>query len=144
MRSDAVAECGLIYLSGGNPHHLAEVMAGSAVWTAIAAAWRNGAALAGCSAGAMALAQTVAALRGQQARPGLNVVNGWCILPHFDRYFGSRPLPQMPPETVVVGIDEETALMGLPGQWEVRGRGTVTVFGQGDPAIFKAGSVISL
>ena len=46
---------GLVYLSGGDPHHLAATLRDSALWDAIVAAWQAGAALAGCSAGAMAL-----------------------------------------------------------------------------------------
>ena len=45
---EAVGGAGLIYLSGGNPAHLAQSMRGSAVWDAIVAQWRAGAALAGC------------------------------------------------------------------------------------------------
>ena len=47
---------GLIYLSGGNPAYFADTLRDTAVWAAIVAAHRAGAALAGCSAGAMALA----------------------------------------------------------------------------------------
>lgn len=46
---------GLVYLSGGDPHHLAATLKGSRLWEAVVAAWHGGAALAGCSAGAMAL-----------------------------------------------------------------------------------------
>ena len=50
-----VEGAGLVYLSGGDPHHLASTLRGSLVWDAVLAAWHGGAALAGCSAGAMAL-----------------------------------------------------------------------------------------
>lgn len=50
-----VAGAGLIYLSGGNPGFLARTLVGTLVWQAIEREWRQGAALAGCSAGAMAL-----------------------------------------------------------------------------------------
>src|SRR5262245_13661337 len=46
---------GLIYLSGGDPLFLADTLRDTLLWRAIDAAWRGGAALAGCSAGAMAL-----------------------------------------------------------------------------------------
>ena len=52
-----VAGAGLVYLSGGNPGYLAHTLAGTAVWQAILEAWRSGAALAGCSAGACALSR---------------------------------------------------------------------------------------
>ena len=50
-----VANAGLIYLSGGNPRHLASTLIDTPLWDAILEAWRAGASLAGCSAGAMAL-----------------------------------------------------------------------------------------
>ena len=58
-----VAGAGLVYLSGGNPSYLAETLRGSVVWAAIVEAWRGGAALAGCSAGAMAMGSWVPSLR---------------------------------------------------------------------------------
>ena len=51
-----VAGAGLIYLSGGSPALLADTLRDTALWRAIVAAWEGGAALAGCSAGAMAMA----------------------------------------------------------------------------------------
>ena len=48
---------GLVYIAGGDPGFVVEMLRASAVWKAIASAWRAGAALAGSSAGAMALCQ---------------------------------------------------------------------------------------
>jgi len=45
------------YLVGGDPGHTATTLRESAVWRAIVAAWRGGAALAGSSAGAMAMGE---------------------------------------------------------------------------------------
>ena len=47
--AELVAGAGLVYLSGGNPGYLAATLRGTLVWEAILAAWRGGAALAGCS-----------------------------------------------------------------------------------------------
>ena len=54
---EAAAGAGLVYIAGGDPGWVVEVLRASPVWTAIAAAWRSGAALAGSSAGAMALCE---------------------------------------------------------------------------------------
>ena len=54
--AQAVGEADLIYLSGGKPDHLLRALAGSPVWAAALAAHARGAALVGCSAGAMVLA----------------------------------------------------------------------------------------
>ena len=146
-----VAGAGLVYLSGGNPDHLVRTLRDTAVWTAILAAWRSGAALAGCSAGAMALAATVAPVRRRGPGPallGLGVVPGVEVLPHFDRFSSWQPdlagrrVAAAVPGVRVVGIDEDTALVGgLPdrpwdggpggagNRWQVLGRRSVWLLG---------------
>src|SRR5829696_4947549 len=51
----AIGEADVVYLSGGRPRHLIEVLRGSPLGAAVAAANARGAVVAGCSAGAMAL-----------------------------------------------------------------------------------------
>ncbi len=84
---------GLIYLSGGNPAYLADTLRGSLVWVAIVEEWQKGAALAGCSAGAMALTGRVPNIRRPEAEPrvGLGAVPKLWVLPHFDRLQGWAP-----------------------------------------------------
>jgi hypothetical protein len=113
----------------------AATLRGTAVWRAIERAWQGGAALAGCSAGAIALTDHVPDLRHPltPAEPGLAVVPGLRVLPHFDRFAGRLPdglltrLVDTPPGVTVVGVDEDTALVGGPGEWEVVGRQSVWV-----------------
>lgn len=129
----AFTGAGLVYLSGGSPGHLADTLRGSLVWSAIQAAWLGGASLAGCSAGAMALGGYVPDFRHPQrgGTDGLGVVPDLRVLPHFDRYsrmipdFALKPLVTQ--GAVVVGIDEDTALVSEgpseDGLWEFRSRG---------------------
>lgn len=119
---------GLVYLSGGDPRFLAETLLGSAVWAAIEAAWQAGAALAGCSAGAMAMCAQVPDVKSgsRSSVPGLSVVPHLLVTPHFDR-FGARLLRASAQlntaEGVLrIGIDEDTALVGGPYAWRVLGR----------------------
>lgn len=79
---------GLIYLSGGSPTRLAKALRGTAVGAAIETAWRGGAALAGCSAGAMALTAWVPSLRrpGTHPEQGLGFVPHLRVIPHFDKF----------------------------------------------------------
>jgi cyanophycinase-like exopeptidase len=124
---------GLIYLSGGNPGFLAETLRGTAVWSAIEATWRGGAALAGCSAGAMAMAEQVPTLRHPFLgdTPGLALLPGLRVLPHFDKLAGwvpdlaTRPFMHGTDDVTLLGIDEETALVGGPDVWTVRGHRSV-------------------
>jgi len=146
-----VAGAGLIYLSGGNPAFLTQTLQGTAVWAAIVDAWRGGSALAGCSAGAMALSASVPEIRQplRDARPGLGVVPMVEVLPHFDRLRSwraglvQRRVASAPDGVQVLGIDEDTAVVGGldgwgetdpagPGSsWRVLGRGSAWRFGSG-------------
>lgn len=132
--ADTVAGAGLVYLSGGNPAYLARTLKGTLVWEAILAEWRAGASLAGCSAGAIVLGGYVPDFRHPKrgGEDGLGVVPDLRVLPHFDRYsrmipdFAMRPL--VSDTAVVVGIDEDTALLGEApedgtGPWQFRSRG---------------------
>lgn len=146
-----VAGAGLVYLSGGNPKFLAETLRGTAVWAAIEREWRAGAALAGCSAGAMALASAVPDVRHPLAGPpvdGLGVVPHLSVVPHFDR-FGSRLLGamashQLPDGVRRVGVDEKTALVGGPSSWAVVGAASAWLLDDDGRHEHPAGSVVTL
>jgi cyanophycinase len=133
-----IASADLVYLSGGKPAHLLETLAGSASGDAILAATARGAAVAGCSAGAMVLG-------GRQLRVGarsflqlpvgwdqaLGAVPGILVVPHYDAVPEALIAPIVlaaPTGTTVVGIDEDTAAVGRDGAWQVLGRGRVTVW----------------
>jgi cyanophycinase len=125
-----VAGAGLVYLSGGNPGFLADTLRDTKVWSAIVEAWQGGAALAGCSAGAMAMTTWVPSLRHprQGGTNGLGLLPHLRVIPHFDFFAAKVPdlltrflLPHDPAITVI-GIDEETALVGGPSEWTVQGR----------------------
>jgi len=124
---------GLIYLSGGDPNYLVDTLADTLVWRAIEATWRAGAALAGCSAGAMALGSWVPSLRHPRngTTQGLGLVKRLGVLPHFDAFAARVPdffaRFVLPDENLitVVGIDEQTALVGGPTSWTVQGRASV-------------------
>src|SRR5262245_3730085 len=76
----------LIYFSGGNPGYLYETMKGSRAWTAMQKAWSKGAVYAGCSAGAMILANRIPSFRLFGTVEGFGVVPAQFILPHFDAF----------------------------------------------------------
>jgi cyanophycinase len=128
-----VAGAGLVYLSGGDPGYLASTLRETAVWGAIVAAWRGGAALAGCSAGAMALTAWVPRLRqpGREGTAGLGLLPHMRVIPHFDlfaargREWLDRFLLPYELGVTVVGVEEETALVGGPENWTVQGRQSV-------------------
>ncbi len=146
-----VEGAGLIYLSGGNPGYLAETLRDTAVWSAILAAWSTGAALAGCSAGAMVFSSWVPSLRHPRegGTQGLDLLPHLRVIPHFDA-FASR-IPDMltrflmphDPSIAVIGIDEETALVGGPRDWVVQGRASAWRLGEGSREEFASGTSLT-
>ncbi len=131
--AELIHGAGLIYLSGGDPNYLAETLRGSLVWSTIEATWRGGAALAGCSAGAMALGAWIPSLRHPKkgSTSGLGLLPHLGVVPHFDAFAARVPdlltrfvLPDEATMTVV-GVDEKTALVGGPTEWTVQGHQSV-------------------
>jgi len=123
------------YLVGGDPGLVAQVLRGSAVWRAMFAAWRDGASLAGSSAGAMALCshtlvRAVWPNRFNRRPAGaLGLLARTAVLPHFDT-FGHRWVESAQaaaPELTLLGIDERSAAMWREGTWSAMGPGSVTV-----------------
>lgn len=140
---------GLVYFSGGNPNFLAKTLRDTQTWNVIHEHWRNGTALAGCSAGAMAIADHIPNLRapwGEQTS-GLGVLPHIRVLPHFDRMFARIPdffqkFMHVPAGVTVVGIDEDTALVGGPFDWQVQGRQSVWVLTDGHRIEYPSGSTL--
>ncbi len=145
---------GLFYLTGGDPGLVVDVLRASPVWRAIAAAWRGGAALAGSSAGAMALGEWTLVRRaypshaGRRYKPALDLVPGAAIAPHFET-FGHRWVDSVlagPPTeaVVIVGIDEQSAALWDGRGWTARGAGRVTVVTSRDRGVYQPGTPVQL
>ena len=125
-----IGKAGLIYFSGGDPVHLAEVFSDTPMWEAIAQAWHEGASLAGCSAGAMAFGGTIMGIRRSHHSAGLGIVPGIEVIPHYDKMLGWLPervtafVLRPDAETTLIGIDENTALI-CTDKWQSYGRGKI-------------------
>jgi cyanophycinase len=148
--AQAVGEADLVYLSGGKPSHLLHALDGTAVGRALAAAHDRGAALAGCSAGAMALAGHAFDFRVRlmpfplRWGSGLGFAKGVSVVPHYDAWpepFTALIAFQAPRGSVVLGIDEDTAVVGRDGGWQVHGAARVTVWRGHRRERFRAGEV---
>ena len=142
---------GFFYLVGGDPGLVAQVLAGSRVWAAIFEAWLDGAALAGSSAGAMALCSHTL-IRASwpnrfNRRPAeaVGLVPGTAVLPHYDT-FGHRWLESARrelPDVTLLGIDERTAAVWSRDVWNAAGPGAVTVIKGSKTATFTTGTTIA-
>ena len=143
---------GFFYLVGGDPGLVAKVLRGSVVWRAIFEAWREGAALAGSSAGAMALcSHTLVMARWPHhfsRRPveALGVVPKTAVLPHFNT-FGERWVESAhatAPDLDLLGIDERSAAVWTAGrEWRAAGPGAVTVIKRSKVVRSTSGELVS-
>jgi cyanophycinase len=137
----------LIYMLGGFPGFLAQTLSGSRAWQACLDAYAHGAVLAGSSAGAMVLCQHVYDPDGRQTMPGLNLIPNACVLPHHNT-FGrgwARRLQQALPGALLIGIDEQTGMLGDPaGAWTVWGAGQVILYRGSDIQPYASGALFTL
>ena len=126
-----------VYLSGGSPLHLRSVLKGSTVWQALLEAWRDGAVVAGSSAGAMAMCDPMIDPRGGALTVGLGLVEELAVLPHYDADFDHLSVHSKAHRTITLAagrfpiacIPERTALIRDPdGSWRQAGAGDVKVF----------------
>lgn len=147
---ELVEGAGLIYLSGGNPNFLAETLRDTRLWAAIEEQWRTGAALAGCSAGAMVMAAWVPTIRHPRegGTPGLGLLSHLRVIPHFDAFLKRMPdvttrfLVGQDDTVTVVGVDEDTAIVGGLEEWIVRGQGSAWVLTGKERREFRVGETL--
>jgi cyanophycinase len=129
---EEIKSAGLIYFSGGDPVHLAEVFADTPMWQAIVQAWHEGASLAGCSAGAMAFGRKIIGIRRSHITEGLGLIPDIEVIPHYDKFLGWLPdrvtaaIVRKDANTALLGIDENTAVV-LTDQWRKYGTGKVHI-----------------
>ena len=134
---DAINNSALMYMSGGDPHHLATTLIDTPLWSAILSNWASGASLAGCSAGAMVLSSQIPNFRLTKSPPtqGLNLLPNIRVIPHFNKFFrwipesAAKVLLHVPSDAILIGVDEMTAIVKRAGadHWVVVGDAKVHV-----------------
>jgi len=108
-----LARADIIHFPGGDPDLIPAILPGSLAWAAIRRAHAAGAALAGSSAGAMALAAWCWTPSG--GAPGLGVVVGLLVVPHADEASWADALLRFgnwaPAGLGAIGLGEQTAII---------------------------------
>lgn len=147
---DAISDADVIVLTGGVPNRLVAALGASPVWDAILERWRQGAGLAGSSAGAMSLFAWRIRLYPPNPLdliPGLGPFDGYVTAPHFSRFRAGRwaaSLRRRFGDLGVLGLDEGTAVVGRGGRFTVAGSGAVTIIEDGRMTVHRAGSLLDL
>lgn len=147
-------DAALVYFSGGNPARLAAALRGSAFWERLRAAMREGLPYAGCSAGVAALTDRTYDSDTESFetmwQPGLGFVRRMLFGPHWDIVdtwvAGARNfiVASVEDGEVFVGLDEDTAMVGDGGTWDVLGRGRIHVLREGSWTSFGDGDAFEL
>jgi cyanophycinase-like exopeptidase len=148
----ALAAADLIHLPGGDPDVVVAILERSVAWRSIAAARSRGAVVAGASAGAMALGEWTWTRAG--GRPGLGVVRGLVVAPHFEgverRRWEAERTALGRTDLGILGLDERTGVLSGPGAgattaWRVAGAGRATWIGPGaEPVVADDGETVEL
>ena len=138
-----VTESALIYMSGGDPHYLPNTLRGTPVLEAIIKNWKSGGSLGGCSAGAMVMSSKIPHFRISSNSPtdGFNLLPNLRVIPHFNKFFkwipdsAAKVLLDTPGDSILLGIDEKTALVRRSGEqaWRAYGEAKVHIL-KGLPA----------
>ena len=78
---------------------------------------------------------------------GFGLVPGSTIIPHYDAFpeaLAALFVLQAPRRLTALGIDEDTALVGRDGAWQVHGPGRVTVWRGGRRQRHRRGDVFPI
>jgi len=151
--ADQIDGAGLIYLSGGDPHYLAETLINTPVYEAIIRNWQAGSSLAGCSAGAMAMGPEIPHFRKLKeiGSPGFGLVPHIRTIPHYNKFFKWIPdaavqiFLKAPAGIQIVGIDEDTAMVSRDlKHWTVFGHASVHLLNSDQPSKHGAGAEVLL
>lgn len=135
----------LVYLTGGDPGHLLEVLDGSALLDGLKRILRRGAVVAGSSAGAMVMGSWMGF---RDWRAALGIVPNIAVLPHHERSdldsTAARLTAALPSGVAVLGVDVGTACLSGPDGWTVAGDGAVVLYMDGGWERFEGGASVPL
>ncbi|MGZ5288789.1 MAG: Type 1 glutamine amidotransferase-like domain-containing protein [Actinomycetota bacterium] len=151
----ALEDASVAFFSGGNPAYLSAVLVGTPFWSALLAAMDDGLAYAGCSAGVACLGDIAPDSAREEFdetfwQPGLKLFPGFWFGPHWDALDGFAPgltdfiVSEVPPGATLVGIDENTALVGDGRRWDIVGVGGTHILIDGEWAHHEPGGSLDL
>ena len=153
--ADRVREASVVYFSGGNPAYLAATLNGTALWQAVLSGLDRGMGYIGCSAGMAALGRmapdsTVDEFSPELWADGLRLFPRTWFGPHWDALDTYVPGlvahidASVPADELLIGVDEQTAVVGDGARWQVMGVGSVHVRDGADWQTLAAGESVTL
>jgi cyanophycinase len=136
MIAERVVGASLVYFSGGNPAYLAASLRNTALWRTVMGGLDRGMGYIGCSAGMACLGRRAPDSSVDEFTPelwqeGLGLFPRVWFGPHWDVLDRFAPglvdhiTSTVPSDELLVGVDEQTALVGDGENWRVIGNGGV-------------------
>lgn len=151
---DRLNGASVIYFSGGNPWHLAEAIRDTPFLDRMLSRLDAGMAFAGCSAGVACLTGSTFDSDSDDFKavfkPGLGLIENALFGPHWDMIDTWIPgatafiVASVPPGAALVGLDEQTAMLGDGRRWEVIGAASIHVLLDGAWSTHGAGEAFEL
>jgi len=148
---DALAAPDIVVLTGGHPWLLHARLDRSPVLERILDLWHSGVPLSGSSAGAIALCewrQYLKPPRPFRLVPGaFRVLPGTAAAPHFDRYGlhrWARAVSRRYPKLRILGLNDQTALVGRGDEFTVVGQHDVAMVQGGRATRFPVGATLEV
>ena len=142
------------YFSGGNPAYLARTLEDTPFWNRLLERLVVGMGYAGCSAGVACLTETTFDSASEtfdaMYASGLGLIPRTVFAPHWDIVdswiagASDYILGSVPDGYVFVGLDEDTAMLGDGGAWEVTGKSGIHVRRDGAAATYHDGDRFDL
>lgn len=143
-----------VYFSGGNPAYLSATLAESDFLDSMLKQLDRGMAYAGCSAGVACLNELTfdsdTTDVGEVFKPGLGLVPRAFFAPHWDIVDTWMPgatefiVASVPEDSVFIGLDEDTAMMGRGSSWAVLGKSGIHVKKDGAWTTYRHGDGFEL
>jgi cyanophycinase len=144
----------VVYFSGGNPAYLARTLEDSPFWNRLLERLVEGMGYAGCSAGVACLTETTFDSASEtfdaMYATGLGLIPRTVFSPHWDIVDSWIPgasdfiLGSVPEGYTFVGLDEDTAMLGDGGSWEVSGKSGIHVQVEGERTTYREGNRFEL
>jgi cyanophycinase len=142
---DRLEDADMVYLTGGDPAHLLETLAGSAFLDGLRGALARGAIVAGSSAGAMVMGEWMSYRGWTRA---LGMLRAIAVLPHHERSDPDAVAAELdasaPGGLTVLGVDAKSCCLGGPEGWEVLGPGSVRLYTEGGWRRYGSGDLVPL
>jgi cyanophycinase len=137
--AERIRKANFVYLSGGKPDYLLSTLRDTRALEAILAVYRSGGILAGCSAGAMVMGESIPGML--RWREAFKLFPNAVIIPHYDEmpaWLGRLVRLLARRKTTLYGIEGYTALLVNGNGLKVIGRGSVTVWARSGKVMLRA------